>query len=170
MTTSPDITSDPEPDPRAGQQIDIAIIDARWEAALPDLDALCTLAAAAAASVLNAPQTAELSVAFMDDAHIQTLNAQYRDKDKPTNVLSFPADGHNPAMGDIALAYETCVREAAAKPFPLRDHTAHLLIHGYLHLSGYDHLTDSDAAVMEALEIGALAKLGMKNPYEDHNV
>ena len=169
MPAGPDILPDPEPDP-SGYDIDIARLDTRWDTDISDLDALCTRAARAADQAARAPQTGDLSVAFMDDAQIQALNAQYRGKDKPTNVLSFPPDGFNPVMGDIALAYETCALEAAQKDISLRDHAAHLIIHGYLHLSGYDHENDADASKMEALEITALKTLGIENPYEENNV
>lgn len=171
MSETPHIAPDPEPDsPCGSSDIDIAVMDPRWVAALGDTDALCAKAAGAAAAILERAQPADLSVALMDDADIQKLNAHYRGKDKPTNVLSFAPDGHNPVMGDIALAYETCAREAEAKRISLTDHFVHLLVHGYLHLSGYDHQTETDAGVMEALEISALARLGIANPYEDPNV
>ncbi len=169
MPARPDKPAEPEPDP-AGPAIDIALLDDRWARDIADPEALCTEAARAAANAIKTPQSADLSVAFMDDAQIQTLNAQYRGKDKPTNVLSFPPDGFNPVMGDIALAYETCAREAAEKNISLRAHTVHLIVHGYLHLSGYDHLEEAQAVQMEALEIAALKTLGLDNPYEENNV
>ncbi len=114
-----------------------------------------------------------------DDSEVQTLNCQWRAKNKPTNVLSFPmlertdllalaADGPEEMLGDLALALETCQREAAEKGIPLEHHTAHLIVHGLLHLAGYDHETSpEDAAAMEALEIKALAILGIPDPYGD---
>ncbi len=106
----------------------------------------------------------ELSIALTNDAQMKTLNKQYRDKDKPTNVLSFPADG--PLLGDIVLSYETIAREAQAKGAAFESHLSHLLVHGFLHLQGYDHQTETGAAEMETLEITALAALGIDNPYE----
>jgi probable rRNA maturation factor len=144
-------------------------MDSAWANALDDINALCTACAQAAAKAHGASQDGELSIAFVNDAEITRLNTAYRGKDGPTNVLSFPADGHNPAMGDIVIALETCKREAVSKAIALRDHTAHLLIHGYLHLCGYDHETKRDAQIMENLETIALKSLTIPNPYEDNN-
>jgi len=119
------------------------------------------------------------SLLFTDDAQVHTLNREWRAKDKPTNVLSFPmlervdllalsADGPPELLGDIAMAFETCAREAADKGVSLSAHAAHLIIHGLLHLAGHDHeISVSDAAVMEALEIKALARMGVADPYGD---
>ena len=110
---------------------------------------------------------------------MHALNLEWRGKDKPTNVLSFPmlerddllaldADGPPELLGDIALALETCAREAAEKGVSLADHTSHLVIHGLLHLAGHDHETSpADAQAMESLEIKALALISVGNPYED---
>lgn len=118
-----------------------------------------------------------LSVLFTSDEAIRALNAQWRGRDKPTNVLSFPMlergeliglqdDGPPVLLGDLALAYETCAREAAGKGISVKAHSSHLLVHGLLHLAGFDHETsDEDADAMEALEVEALAKLGLGNPY-----
>lgn len=120
---------------------------------------------------------AEVSIRLTDDAEVQALNRDYRGKDKPTNVLSFPqyapediaglavASGHEILLGDIVVALETCAREAAGKGISLADHTAHLVIHGTLHLLGHDHLDDATAEAMEALEVKALASMGIANPY-----
>jgi probable rRNA maturation factor len=122
------------------------------------------------------------SLLFTSDEHVHELNREWRGKDKPTNVLSFPmlgrADllelapvGPPEMLGDLALAYGTCAGEAAAKSRPLADHTAHLILHGLLHLAGYDHETgQEDADKMEALEITALAKLGIADPYGDYDL
>ena len=119
------------------------------------------------------------SLLFTDDAEVQTLNREWRGKDKPTNVLSFPMltragllalapQGPPELLGDIALAYETCSREADEKSIPLEHHAAHLIIHGLLHLAGHDHETSPEAAAaMESLEIKALAQMGIANPYGD---
>ena len=119
------------------------------------------------------------SLLFADDGEVHELNREWRGKDRPTNVLSFPMlerdellalaqEGPPELLGDIALALETCTREAADKGVPLDHHAAHLIIHGLLHLAGYDHETGpEDAAIMEALEIKALAQLGIADPYGD---
>lgn len=135
-------------------------------------------AAATVAPELGNPRLS-VSLLFADDAEVQTLNRQWRAKDKPTNVLSFPMlerddllaltpEGPPELLGDIALALETCAREAAEKGASLEDHAAHLVLHGLLHLAGHDHETSpADADAMEALEIKALALLGIADPYGD---
>ena len=122
------------------------------------------------------------SLLFTTDAEVHTLNREWRQRDKPTNVLSFPMltreellafDGEGPPvmLGDLALAFETCVREADEKGVSLEHHAAHLLIHGFLHLAGHDHVhSDEEAEAMEALEIAALAKLGIADPYGDRDL
>lgn len=116
---------------------------------------------------------------FSADAEVRALNREWRAKDKPTNVLSFPmleraallalsADGPPELLGDIALAQETCAREAADKGISLEAHAAHLIVHGLLHLAGHDHETSpEDARAMENLEIKALALMGLEDPYGD---
>ncbi len=107
-------------------------------------------------------------ILLTDDATVRDLNARFRAKDSPTNVLSFPAppnpEGH---LGDIALAYETCAAEALTQHKPLAHHLQHLVAHGVLHLIGYDHQTDAEADAMEALERRVLAGLGVPDPYAD---
>ncbi|WP_214471462.1 rRNA maturation RNase YbeY [Mesorhizobium sp. dw_380] len=150
--------------------IDLMIEAGNWpeEAALTRL---VDRAAAAAFAETGATGHSELSVVFSDDAHIQKLNAGWRGKDKPTNVLSFPAfppvkDGPLPPMlGDIVLAAETLAREAVLEDKPLENHISHLVIHGLLHLLGYDHETDTEAEEMEAVERAALARLAIPDPY-----
>jgi probable rRNA maturation factor len=115
----------------------------------------------------------EVSLVFTDDASIRAINAEWRSQDKPTNVLSFPAfpvtPGKNPGpmLGDIILAHETLVREAADLGKPFDEHLSHLLVHGFLHLFGYDHLEDDEAERMESLETRILAGLGLSDPYGD---
>lgn len=155
-------------------------IEAAWPPTIDwaDLAFRCHEAAAKVAPEL-ANQRLSADLLLTSNAEVQNLNRQWRAKDKPTNVLSFPmleradllalaADGPEEMLGDLALALETCTREAADKAVPLEHHTAHLLIHGLLHLAGYDHETSpEDAAAMEALEIKALAMLGIPDPYGD---
>jgi len=117
------------------------------------------------------------SLLFTSDAEVHALNRDWRGRDKPTNVLSFPmleraeladlaADGPPVMLGDIALAHETCAREAADKGVPLEHHATHLIVHGLLHLAGHDHVdSEAQAEEMEALETAILAKLGISDPY-----
>lgn len=122
---------------------------------------------------LKFPKEAELSLVLAGDKTLQSLNSEWRDKDKPTNVLSFPGDdievGQEAGimLGDIIISLETTKREADLENKSFNDHLSHLLIHGFLHLFGYDHETDREAFEMESLEIRILDELGIANPYED---
>lgn len=144
--------------------IDVEIEAGDWSKALPDAVGLVERAAAAA--LAGAGQAGEVAVLLTDDEAVRDLNARFRGKDAPTNVLSFPAP-ENPEglLGDIALALGVMVREAAEQGKPLADHLQHLVIHGVLHLIGYDHETDGDAERMESLERQLLAGLGVPDPY-----
>ncbi len=156
-------------------QLDIDIED--WPAG--DWEALAERAAQAAeeGEPLLANSRLIASLLFTSDAEVHTLNREWRERDKPTNVLSFPmlerrelealaSDGPPEMLGDIALAYETCAREAAEKGVSLEAHAAHLVVHGLLHLAGHDHVdSDAQADAMEALETAILAKLGIADPY-----
>lgn len=130
-------------------------------------------AALAALDGLSAPGPLEIGILLTDDATIAALNRQWRGRDGPTNVLSFPGDEAPPAsgapwpLGDIAVAWETLDREARRDGIPFADHLAHLVVHGVLHLRGYDHETDGEAAEMEGLEREILAGLGIADPYRD---
>ena len=128
--------------------------------------------------LLNRQELPEISVKLSSDDEVQTLNAAYRDKDRPTNVLSFPlvpsevlnslpdtAENSELLLGDIILARDVCGAEASAKDISLRDHAIHLVVHGTLHLLGFDHGTEAEAILMEELEIQALDALGIANPY-----
>jgi probable rRNA maturation factor len=157
-----------------------------WPDAL-DWNARAAKAVAAAlaltpfASLAQAAPLVEVAVRLTDDVEVQTLNRDFRGKDKPTNVLSFPqvqddlleglanSDDGEILLGDIVLARETCAREADEKGVSLIDHATHLIIHGTLHLVGYDHMDDASAGAMEALEVKALASLGIANPYADQD-
>ena len=136
-----------------------------------DWTALADAAVRAAAACSDYPDLAdtEVSVKFTSDEEVRTLNAAWRGKDKATNVLSFPmADEpeHAPMLGDIVLASGVCAREAAEKEVAVETHATHLVVHGMLHLLGYDHDTgDDDAEEMEAIERQALASLGIPDPY-----
>lgn len=151
-----------------------------WEARAGEAVA-AALAVTPFASLANAAPLVEVAVRLTDDAEVQALNRDFRGKDKPTNVLSFPqvqhdlleglsnSDDGEILLGDIVLARETCAREAAEKGIVLADHATHLIVHGALHLVGYDHMDDASAHAMEALEVKALASLGLANPYAERD-
>lgn len=144
--------------------IETVIEDDAWRDALPGAQGLAEQCQKAAAAVVPA-LSREMALLLCNDAAIAELNARFREKSGPTNVLSFPSGEKEGFLGDIALARETCVREAAEKDIALRDHAAHLMIHAMLHLTGYDHQTDEEAAVMEARETEILASMGIADPY-----
>jgi probable rRNA maturation factor len=146
--------------------IDIEIEDPAWTVALPDAEALARIAAKAALD--SEGRSAEgVTLLLTGDATVRDLNLRFRDQDKPTNVLSFPAPA-NPEhfLGDVALAYGVCAREAAEQGKPLAHHLQHLVAHGVLHLLGYDHIGDDEAEAMEGLERVVLAGLGVPDPYK----
>ena len=136
-------------------------------------EAVETVVAVAAASAdAEIADDAELSLVLTDDAAIRVLNRDHRGLDKPTNVLSFPqddpeADAYGPLLGDIVVAHETVAREANEEGISFRDHFLHMIVHGFLHLVGYDHMNDDEAEEMEGLETAILARLGIANPYAD---
>jgi probable rRNA maturation factor len=151
---------------------------------LPDVEARCRRAAGAAfAAAWPDPPPAEASLMLTDDAGLRALNRAHRGRDAATNVLSFPllalVVGEVPPppppagpplhLGDVAIAYETVRDEAAEQGKPLADHLSHLVVHGMLHLMGYDHGTAADATMMETLETEVLATLGVADPYADHD-
>jgi probable rRNA maturation factor len=157
-------------------ELDIAI-EEPWPAEdWADLGERAAEALAAVAPELANPRLTA-SLLFTSDVEVHCLNREWRQRDKPTNVLSFPMldrsqllglapDGPPEMLGDVALAYETCAREAADKSVPLDHHAAHLVVHGLLHLAGHDHeLGEVEAAAMEALEVKALALIGVADPY-----
>jgi probable rRNA maturation factor len=128
------------------------------------------IAKAVAATKIKLAKGAEVSLLLCDDARIREINRAWRGLDKPSNVLSFPAApramlAKSPAVGDIAIAYETVAREALDEGKSFRDHAMHMVLHGFLHLLGYDHETDVEAEEMEGLEISILAGLGVADPY-----
>ncbi|MFQ6756277.1 rRNA maturation RNase YbeY [Cereibacter sphaeroides] len=163
--------------------VETVIEDARWEEL--DLSALATRAAEATLAALDIPAEGfTLVVMGCDDARIAELNGAFRQKGKPTNVLSWPSeeraseepgvapeppepgDPEDPEpLGDVAIAFETCQREAAEQGKPVTDHVTHLLVHGVLHLLGYDHVEEADGDLMEATETRILAGLGVPDPY-----
>ena len=152
--------------------IEVDITVTREAGAWPeDAEWLAERAALAALSAVWDPTDgpAELSVVLADDSLVQTLNRDYRGKDKPTNVLSFPgpSDGRvfGPLVGDLVFAQETIAREAEIEATPFEDHLTHLVVHGFLHLLGYDHEAEREAVLMEGLETSILAGLGIADPY-----
>ena len=147
----------------------VEVEDPSWNA-LGDLDAMVMQAVTSVTAVLDRTLGREdggqLSVLFTSDAEIAELNSRLRGKAGPTNVLSFPAhDSAEGWLGDIALASGVCLKEADERGIAPADHVRHLLVHGFLHLHGYDHQADSEAEEMEAIERRALARLGIADPY-----
>lgn len=158
----------------SGIAIDLTVEAGNWT----DEQTLHSLAMTAITAALNeldaeCPQGCELSLVFTDDAHIRKLNAEWRGKDSATNVLSFPAyemaPGYPvpPLLGDIVIAFETVRREAALEAKPFEHHLMHLMVHGFLHLFGYDHESNDEAEAMEELERRILTALGIPDPYGD---
>lgn len=163
----------------------VALVEAPW----PDGDWQGLAERAANAAVEVSPQAElgtmaaaiEIAVRLTSDDEVHTLNRQYRQQDKPTNVLSFPmvqpdlieglanTDDGEVLLGDIVLAEGVCAAEAAEKGISVADHATHLIVHGTFHLLGYDHMDDNEAEAMEALEIRALLSLGLADPYGDRD-
>ena len=153
--------------------LDIEVEAEGWRG-VPDVEGLAQQAAEAAISCAPSPVEDAVAATLLltGDAEIAKLNRLWRGQDKPTNVLSFPASlpgcpGERRLIGDVALAYETVAREAEAEGKAVADHAAHLVVHGILHLLGEDHETDRQADAMERIEVAALAKLGISDPYRD---
>jgi probable rRNA maturation factor len=153
---------------RPALAVDIVVESPLWKAQR-GADAMLRRALAAAGALV--PSDGELAVVLTDDAAIRALNRDWRGKDAATNVLSFPAKEARPdrraprLLGDIVIAFETVAREAAAEGKPFMHHLAHLAVHGFLHLVGYDHEANGDADAMERLEIAILARLDVPDPY-----
>jgi len=146
--------------------IEVSIQDQAWVAALPDAAALARVAAEATLIKVAGPRPGDVAILLADDAAIRVMNARFRGQDRATNVLSFPAGpGSRGHAGDVALAHGVCVAEALAQGKPLARHLQHLIVHGVLHLHGYDHEDDAKALVMEGLERRILADLGAPDPY-----
>jgi len=159
--------------------VDVLIEDERWGAV--GFEPLAEAATDAALAHLKfEPGEWEIAILACNDARIAELNTEFRGKPVPTNVLSWPSEERgaevegdtpippqgDPELGDIAIAFETCEREAKAANRPFDWHVQHLLVHGTLHLLGYDHISDADGDLMETVEVAILATLGVPNPYE----
>jgi probable rRNA maturation factor len=166
------------------QSLDITIEDPRWNAL--DFEPLVLRVLTLCLAHLGLPSNeCEISLLACDDPRIAALNSDFREKPTPTNVLSWPAEeraASSPGMvpdlpeagfdgmielGDIAISYDTCLTEAQAAGLALADHVTHLIVHGLLHLLGFDHINDPDAELMEGLEVEILGKLGLNNPYRE---
>ena len=146
--------------------IEVEIEDEAWIAALPDAVAVVQRSATVALGTVEG----DVVVLLTDDAAVQEINARFRDRDQPTNVLSFPAaESAAPHLGDLVLAHGVCAAEAAAQGKTLADHLTHLTVHGVLHLLGRDHVDDAEAEAMEAEERTLLASLGVADPYRPHD-
>jgi probable rRNA maturation factor len=150
-------------------KIDVVVRSPRWRTPRGAKTIVKTAILAAAEAVSTPP--AELAIVLGDDSAIRALNRRWRGKNAPTNVLSFPAAAAGKSLpaslyiGDIVIAHQTTAREAAAEGKPLKHHLAHLAVHGFLHLLGYDHETDREAAVMERLERRILKRIAIPDPY-----
>lgn len=164
-----------KPAPKSAKLIDVMVQSPRWKKQ-PRAATIVRNAVQAAAKATSTH--AALAIVLTDDSAIRTLNRDWRGFDKPTNVLSFPTaksstrrDGHSPgdSLGDVIIAFQTVAREAAGESKPFKNHLAHLAVHGFLHLLGYDHETDRDARKMERLEVKILAGLGVPDPYVEHD-
>lgn len=156
--------------------VDIAVEDRNWIRREPALSKLTTKILKRVLKSVNWPAAikTEISIVYSNDNNVQELNRDWRGKDKPTNVLSFPQfenftpdTGQIAHLGDIVMAYQTISREAKEQKKAFQAHLTHLLIHGLLHLLGYDHETDKDAKKMEKLEVQILAGLGYTDPYQE---
>jgi len=142
--------------------IEVEVDDEAWSEAVDDVVSVVERAA----SVALGDTAGDVVILLADDGHVQQINGQFRDKDRPTNVLSFPApDSARPHLGDLILAYGVCAAEAAEQGKSLSDHVSHLTIHGVLHLLGHDHEVEDEAEAMEAEERRLLASLGIADPY-----
>jgi probable rRNA maturation factor len=151
---------------RAALKIDVVVESGLWKKS-DGVKSAARRAVTKAADVLSTPRS-ELAIVLTDDSTIRLLNRDWRGVDAPTNVLSFPSGcggGTPPFIGDIVLAYETIATEAAAERKPLAHHIAHLAVHGFLHLLGYDHVREKDAQAMEATERDILRRLRIPDPY-----
>ncbi len=156
----------------AGPEVAVTMSCPAWHTGIPGAEGLCREAAGAALAAVGLAGAGEVSVVLADDAFVRDLNARHRGRDVATDVLSFPTDerptngaGGPALLGDVVVAYETTRREAEEQGKTLVDHLRHLIVHGTLHLLGYDHATDGGAELMERMEASALASLGIADPY-----
>lgn len=150
----------------SGHQLEHNITLADWQSHLtPELEiCVCTLIDKLSTTLTT--DTLHLSICWTDNLHIKALNAEFRSQDKPTNILSFPSD-EDEHIGDLVLGYEVILDEAEKLKIPMQNHLAHLLLHGILHLLGYDHIEEDEADIMEGLEAKLLADVNIENPYSN---
>ena len=157
----------------------VEIEDARWQDALPEVERILAQAIGLALDKTESGgRPVEIGVRLVDDGTIQGLNRDWRGRDEPTNVLSFPLGAPDPAgdpalpwlLGDIVMGFDTVLAEAESERKPLAHHVAHLAIHAALHLTGHDHEGDDEAAVMERAETALLGRLGIPDPYAERAV
>lgn len=155
----------------SSHEVEIEVEDEAWRDAVAEVDAVVARAANAALTAAGADPDREVVILLADDDAVRELNARFRDKDRPTNVLSFPAPDAPPGfpagpLGDIVLALGVCTREAAEQGKTVESHLTHLVVHGVLHLMGRDHMVEAEAEAMEAEERAVLSGLGIADPYE----
>jgi probable rRNA maturation factor len=169
------------PDPESSHNIVVIVDKPCWQRPISQWEDLVVLAVFETLSLSKWHHAAEISILLTDDTAVQKLNKLYRGQDKATNVLSFPSLDFNELarykkgkrnktsviLGDVALAYETIERESKEQLKSFHDHLVHLVVHGVLHLLGFDHEKDEDAAIMESLEIKILSNMKIGNPYEE---
>jgi len=160
-----------EPSQRAALAVEVVHHGGAWtDTELSDATVELAAHAAFAEATPAIPASYELTIVLTDDAEMQALNRQWRGKDAPTNVLSFPAGdapGEPGSLGDVVIAFETAAKEAEDENISLADHVSHLVVHGVLHLLGFDHMQDDEAERMEDLERRGLASLGIADPYRE---
>lgn len=161
-------------------EIDVSLLEPEWKASFLDVEEIARQAVELTFEVATMPRPLfgkplEASIVLANDDLVQVLNREYRGKDKPTNVLSFAAmdaggpvpDGASVPIGDVIVSYQTIEREAAEQEKFFKDHFTHMVVHGTLHLLGYDHENEDEANIMEALEIRILERMNIQNPYAD---
>ncbi len=154
-------------------EVTVSVPCQAWRDAIADVEGVCKSAVEATCSSKPPCSMAEVSIVLADDAFIQKLNRDYRGKDEPTNVLSFTGDhglpevpGAEMMLGDVVVSYETITAEAKENGRDIKDHLSHLIVHGMLHLLGFDHRDDEEASKMEEMEVSVLTGIGINNPYK----
>jgi len=163
----------PPPEHEPMTEVEVVVMDRRWAEAVPDVTGVADRVCAALDRLQPPGGPAGFGLALSDDAHLARLNRDFRGRDRPTNVLAFPAistpvvetGGEPTYLGDVAVSFDTVLKESKAAACTLPERLSHMIIHGLLHLKGYDHQNDDDACLMEGLEAQVLAALGYADPY-----